>query len=626
MEEIKKYLKHDYDIAVDAFNKKDYRGFFRNIRPAIELLCKLLIHEFVSDETLAEDIISGNVSVKKDRTSEQYIIENDFRRIQGSALAAILPWVYFYKHSDVAFSRVDQKKRRLKKGIETNAANLYQWYSTASELGSHTGASSMNDEKQALACATFFPGFFDFMRSNNVLPPSTISFFDSLANFKLSNGKEELEEAKKRIRDANAVIEEQKAAIIAAKKLQLEAEKEQMELAQRTSKMESKILEQQQEIERLKKQLEQMTPVDTHEEDEEPIVINKNGKDLLSKLRLSSSDWDVEEESMDDDQLDLIERTLDKSMLVAGCAGSGKSVIAMHKAEQIAHQGEDVILIAYTKSLTNFMNVGKPIGPYKFYYHYQWIRQGKPQADYIIVDEIQDFTQEEIQGFMQAAKKYYMFFGDTAQSIYKQYGKQTLTIEEIGKLTGLNVLKLYNNYRLPRSVAKITQDYVGVNVDPYKEKVYQNKEKSLPYIIYKNSIDEQIDAIKTIIDNNGGKSIGILLPSNEQALNVSEELRKKGIGCELKYSTDMKTDSRYIDTLDFATIMPKVMTYHSAKGLQFDIVILPMYNGASDKESRKALYVAMTRTMHKLYVFYSTPKLAYPLSDVPTRLYLKEEA
>ena len=625
MEEIKQYLKHDYDVAVDAFNKRDYRGFFRNIRPAIELLCKLLIHEFVSDEDLAEDIVSGNVSIKKDRISERYIVENNFRRIQGSALAAILPGVYFYKHSDVAFSRVDQQKKRLKKGIETNAANLYQWYSTASELGSHTGASSMNDKKQALACATFFPGFFDFMKSNHVLQPSTISFFDSFDDFNFSDGKEELEEAKKQINDANAVIEEQKAAILAARKLQLEAENEQMQLEQKTAQMESRMIEQQKEIEKLKKELEKMVPIDIHEADEEPIVVNQPRGNLLSALRVNS-DWDLDEESMDDDQLDLIERTLDKPMLVAGCAGSGKSVIAMHKAEQIAQQGEDVVLIAYTKSLTGFMNVGKPIGPYRFYYHNQWVKQGKPQADYIIVDEIQDFTQEEIQDFIQAAKKYYMFFGDTAQSIYKQYGKQTLTIEETAKLTGLNVLKLYNNYRLPRSVAKITQDYVGVNVDPYKEKVYQNKEKSLPYIIYKNSIEEQVDAIKAIVGNNVGKSIGILLPSNELALNVSEELRKKNVGCELKYSTDIKIDTRYVDTLDFATIMPKIMKYHSAKGLQFDIVILPMYNGASDNESRKALYVAMTRTMHKLYVFYSTPKLAYPLSDVPTRLYLKNEA
>lgn len=624
MEEIKQYLKHDYDVAVDAFNKRDYRGFFRNIRPAIELLCKLLIHEFVSDESLAEDIISGNVSIKKDRTSERYIIKNDPRRIQGSALAAILPWVYFYKHSDVAFPRVNQQKKRLKKGIETNAANLYQWYSTASELGSHTGASSMNDKKQALACATFFPGFFDFMKSNNVLQPSMLFFLDSLDDFNFGSGREDLDEVMRQISDANTVIEEQKAAILTAKKLQLEAEHEQMQLEQKTAEMESRMLEQQKEIEKLKKELEKMTPIDIHEDDEEPIVVNQPRGNLLATLRVTS-DWDVDEESMDDDQLDLIERTLDKSMLVAGCAGSGKSVIAMHKAEQIAQQGEDVILIAYTKSLTGFMSTGRPIGPYRFYYHYQWLRQEMPTADYIIVDEIQDFTKEEILQFMQAAKKCFMFFGDTAQSIYRQYGKQTLTIEDIARLTGLNVLKLYNNYRLPRPVAKITQDYVGVNVDPYKEKVYQSKEKSLPYIIYKSSVEEQIDAINSIICNNVGKSIGILLPSNELALKISEELRKKNVGCELKYSADISKDSRYVDSLDFGTVIPKIMTYHSAKGLQFDVVILPMYNGASDNESRKALYVAMTRTMHKLYVFYSTPKLAYPLLDVPTRLYLKKE-
>ena len=634
MEDLKHFYKLDYNTAVDAFNKKDYRGFFRNIRPAIELLCKLLIHEFVSDDELANDIISGKAHIRRDKTCDQFVIEEGLRSIQGSALAAILPSVYYYRHPDVAFaykrllmafSQSDERKKRLQKGLESYTANLYQWYSTASELGSHTGVSSMNDEKQALACATFFPGFFDFMKSNNMISPSTISFFDGLAIFKFGFGKDELEEAKKKINDANAVIEEQKAAIVAAKKLQLEAEKEQMQLEQRTSEMETKILEQQQEIDKLKQELENMIPVDTHDDDQEPIVINNNGNRLLSSLRVDS-DWDVDEDSMDDDQLDLIERTLDKSMLVAGCAGCGKSVIAMHKAEQIALQGEDVILIAYTKSLTGFMNVGKPIGPYRFYYHYQWVRQGMPSADYIIVDEIQDFTQEEIQDFMNSAKKHYMFFGDTAQSIYRQYGKQTLTIEEIAKLTGLNVLKLYNNYRLPRPVAKITQDYVGVNVDPYKERVYQNNEKSLPYLIYKSSVEEQVDAISAIVSNNTGKSIGILLPSNELVLNVSEELRKKNIGCQLKYSADATKDARYVDTLDFATLMPKIMTYHSAKGLQFDIVILPMYKGASDNESRKALYVAMTRTKHKLYIFYSTPKLEYPLSDVPTRLYLKNEA
>ena len=62
------------------------------------------------------------------------------------------------------------------------------------------------------------------------------------------------------------------------------------------------------------------------------------------------------------------------------------------------------------------------------------------------------------------------------------------------------------------------------------------------------------------------------------------------------------------------------MTYHSAKGLQFETVILPYYNGAKTNEDRKALYVAMTRTYRNLYVMYSGI-FAKPLSDVPERLY-----
>ena len=66
------------------------------------------------------------------------------------------------------------------------------------------------------------------------------------------------------------------------------------------------------------------------------------------------------------------------------------------------------------------------------------------------------------------------------------------------------------------------------------------------------------------------------------------------------------------------------MTYHSAKGLQFETVILPFYSGAKTNEDCKALYVAMTRTYRNLYIIYSG-ELAYPLSDVPERLYERQK-
>jgi superfamily I DNA/RNA helicase len=66
------------------------------------------------------------------------------------------------------------------------------------------------------------------------------------------------------------------------------------------------------------------------------------------------------------------------------------------------------------------------------------------------------------------------------------------------------------------------------------------------------------------------------------------------------------------------------MTYHSAKGLQFDVVILPLFKGMTSDNDRRKLYVAMTRTMGSLYVLYNTPSIPSPLNSVPLELYLKK--
>ena len=44
-------------------------------------------------------------------------------------------------------------------------------------------------------------------------------------------------------------------------------------------------------------------------------------------------DWMIKESELDDDQIKVLMETLDKSCIVAGCAGSGKSVLALIKAQ-----------------------------------------------------------------------------------------------------------------------------------------------------------------------------------------------------------------------------------------------------------------------------------------------------
>lgn len=363
---------------------------------------------------------------------------------------------------------------------------------------------------------------------------------------------------------------------------------------------------------------------------ERPVPASVKISPLLGRRQTHLKEWDVK--NPDADQLALIDKTLDKSMLIAGCAGSGKSVIALHKAMKIRAAGGDVILVAFTKSLNRYMAAGrtdKGLGS-RFYYHWQWRHEGMPGADYIIVDEIQDFTKPEIEEFIAAARKSYFFFGDTAQSIYGKIRPNTLTVEQISTLTGLKILHLYNNYRLPKPVAQITQTYVGVDVNPYEESVYQSKEKERPRFIAYKSVEDQADAIVRMIAKNKWRNVGILLPSNNSVSKMYDYLRQRNLSCECKYQHPTHQDNGQsmegasADSLDFHSALPKVMTYHSAKGLQFETVILPMFVAVNTSAARKALYVAMTRTYRNLYVLYSG-KLGTPLSEVPGHLFLTKE-
>ncbi len=337
----------------------------------------------------------------------------------------------------------------------------------------------------------------------------------------------------------------------------------------------------------------------------------------------------IKESELDDDQIKVLTATLDKSCIVSGCAGSGKSVLALIKAQRIQKErGNDYEIIVYTKALCRYMESGrKALGLNNpFYYLHKWKRSWcDKQADYIIVDEIQDFTSEEIQGFINAARKNFFFFGDNAQSIYYDPGRN-VALEDIGYLLPQDnkpkMWELYRNYRLPIQVARFVQ-YVGVDLNPFEESTYKNAggDDSIPHVLQYESPIEQIEAIKRIIGDRL-TDVAILLPLNEQVKEVGEILTSLEMNYEQKYNN--KDPEKAKDNLDFDTSNLKLMTYHSAKGLQFETVFLPLLETSDVEAKRKALYVAMTRTYKQLYIMYSG-NLPNVLADIPAELYTQKE-
>ena len=335
---------------------------------------------------------------------------------------------------------------------------------------------------------------------------------------------------------------------------------------------------------------------------------------------MQDTDFFIDYSSLDDFQRQLIDRKNNKSMVVSGSAGSGKSLIALHKAKQIAAHGDSYTIIVYTKSLRKYFEDGlKQLGLKNVYHYHQW-RYKKQKVKYLIIDECQDFTREEIEEMKQYGE-YCLFFGDSAQSImgFGDRGK-TQTIERTASDLGISADPLYFNYRLTKEIAALGEK-VG-NVEDLVLKCKRQGEK--PYLIPASSYDGQLDQIAEIIKNSRLTNVGILLPFNTRDKGnwsveyVKDYLMRKGITCEFKYNANQDTEM----DLDFHSSNPKIMTWWCAKGLQFKDGFIPGCDKPTDK--RAALYVAMTRCSERLYLGY-TSSLSSLFPDKNNSVYRNKE-
>jgi len=331
-----------------------------------------------------------------------------------------------------------------------------------------------------------------------------------------------------------------------------------------------------------------------------------------------------------------VDRQLNRSMVVCGSAGTGKSLIALHKAKQVANLGSYAIVV-YTKTLRKYFEDGlKDLGLKNVFHYFHWKRACENNefrhVKYLIVDECQDFTKEEIDMLRHSADICF-FFGDQAQSIMSFRGpvqsvQQTaIDMDEI-------MLPLQKNYRLTKENGRLADCILP------RQDIMENCQRSgvKPQIIKASSFDEQLDAVIRLIQNRALTSVGILMPYNTMEKARSSHLRnpklsveyvkdyfsKKGVAFEYKYDDLQATE---LD-LDFHSTTPKIMTWWCAKGLQFKDVFLLNCNCLSTPEDfekkRNAVFVAATRPSERLYLAYTGSLCGY-FPDASSDIYQHQQ-
>lgn len=315
-----------------------------------------------------------------------------------------------------------------------------------------------------------------------------------------------------------------------------------------------------------------------------------------------NSEFFIDYSSLDDFQRQLIDRKNNKSMVVMGSAGSGKSLIARHKAKQIAMLGQSYAIVVYTKTLRKYFADGlKALGLKNVFHWHDW-KKNRRHVKYLIVDECQDFGCQEIDELKNDGDICF-FFGDTAQSImaFKDGGVQS--VEVTAQKLGVTPVPLYFNYRLTKPIAALAEE-VG-KIDDLVIKCKRDGKK--PYLMEAISYNAQLDKIAEVIKNGALTNVGILVPHNTSDKGylsveyVKNYLLSKGITCEFKYNANQDTEM----DLDFHSNNPKIMTWWCGKGLQFKDVFLPGCEHEYTPDKRAAVYVAMTRCSEHLYLGYT---------------------
>jgi superfamily I DNA/RNA helicase len=98
-------------------------------------------------------------------------------------------------------------------------------------------------------------------------------------------------------------------------------------------------------------------------------------------------------------------------------------------------------------------------------------------------------------------------------------------------------------------------------------------------------------------------------------------LSSKGVGTQVRFTvqdSSILSGFKKVDTLDFTNHdLPCILTYHSAKGTEFDNVFIPFAND-DNRLDRNAFYVAVTRSSSQLFITYSR-KLTNLLNDVDVK-------
>ena len=358
--------------------------------------------------------------------------------------------------------------------------------------------------------------------------------------------------------------------------------------------------------------------------------------------------WIIRRDRLDPDQRRIVDSPINNNMWIAGFAGSGKSVILVHKAISILDSNPDakVVFVVYTQSLVDLFKTGlTTLGhreiEVKTIYDFM---KGSSVYDYVFCDEVQDCTDRMISEIRSRARKNVIVAGDKFQSIYEKDARfKDPTIDPqitLPRSLAVRTEELTKIYRLTPSIIDAINCFLpsmqlAVNGRPNAEKVdvsiklckcnnrreeslysYDNAERYIRQnertaVLFPQH-KECIEFANYILDSKGKPQWETRLNAynNPDFGSLNRHLASNGVNLMYVgngYGSLKEAEDRSVIVL---------MTYQSSKGLDFEHVYLPfassnMFITFNDSRSKTIFMVAMSRCSKNLTITYSGQPVQY---------------
>jgi DNA helicase IV len=333
------------------------------------------------------------------------------------------------------------------------------------------------------------------------------------------------------------------------------------------------------------------------------------------------------------------------NIFVEGPPGSGKTVISLYTLKDIVTETNiKPLLLMYNHSLFGFLRVAiRDIGIYENITiatkdQYFWdlrkelgfnipteYRSYSDKYNYILrtlislqlpvsyditlVDEVQDINDLEWAVIKKISKRI-ITLGDFDQGIYES-GLSHESIKNQGVYAKLSTI-----FRFHKNIAKLAQTF-SRRKEKLEDKV--NRVAQTQPQIHLVSKQQEYSKILEIIkaQQQNRKTVGIISPDRNKLAELHDFLNERNI------KNFYFKDNKEFRTHDFNDITPILITCFSAKGLEFENVILFGFDTTCDlvdklrKEKRlnDVIYVSITRTNTNLFIV-KTPDTIKEINDI----------